>query len=67
MSAASIAAWILLVSWTECGSGWSCGGLETAVPGIATEADCKALGQQLVATKRDRPSFKCFTYQAVKP
>jgi hypothetical protein len=57
-----VAAFLLVYSWTDCGSGVSCYRFENVVPGIASDDDCKALGKALTADKTDRPRFKCTSY-----
>lgn len=59
---AYIAAWLLIYSWTDCGSGASCLRFEQSVPSIATQDDCIALGKNVTSDKRDRPSFRCISY-----
>lgn len=61
-----VAVWLLVYSWVDCGSGWSCVRFENDVPGIATEQDCQVLGKNVTADKRDRPSFRCVPYAGIK-
>lgn len=61
-----VAAFLLVYSWTDCGSGVSCMRFENSVPGIAGKADCEALGAALIADKHGQPAFKCLSYAAAK-